>query len=128
VRSTMMDIPLTITSIMRYGTSIFGDREVVTCTEDGTRRRTYAEAGRRAARLANALRRLGVDADQRVGTFMWNNAEHLEAYLAVPSMGAVLHTLNIRLAPAPRIMPSSSMPRWYPGSPRSCPTRRPSST
>ena len=100
MRSTMMDIPLTITSIMRYGTSVFGDREVVTCTEDGTRRRTYAEAGRRAARLANGLRRLGVGAGQRVGTFMWNNAEHLEAYLAVPSMGAVLHTLNIRLAPA----------------------------
>ena len=100
MRSTMMDTPLTITSIMRYGTSIFGDREVVTCTEDGTRRRTYAEAGRRAARLANALRLLGVDADQRVGTYMWNNAEHLEAYMAVPSMGAVLHTLNIRLAPA----------------------------
>ena len=100
MRSTMMDVPLTITSIMRYGTSIFGDREVVTWTGEGTRRRTYAEAGRRAAQLANALRRLGVDADQRVGTFMWNNAEHLEAYLAVPSMGAVLHTLNIRLAPA----------------------------
>src|SRR5690242_13486930 len=94
----MMDLPLTITSIMRYGTSVFGDREVVTWTGDGTRRRTYAEAGRRAARLANALRGLGVDADQRVATFMWNNAEHLEAYLAIPSMGAVLHTLNIRLA------------------------------
>jgi fatty-acyl-CoA synthase len=100
LRSTMMDVPLTITSVMRYGTSIFGDREVVTFTGEGTRRRTYAETGRRAARLANALRRLGVDADQRVGTFMWNNAEHLEAYLAIPSMGAVLHTLNIRLAPA----------------------------
>ena len=100
MRSTMMDVPLTIASIMRYGTSVFGDREVVTWTGDGTRRRTYAEAGRRAAQLANALRRLGVDGDQRVGTFMWNNAEHLEAYLAVPSMGAVLHTLNIRLAPA----------------------------
>jgi fatty-acyl-CoA synthase len=100
VRSTMMDVPLTIASIMRYGTSIFGDREVVTWTGAGTRRRSYAEAGRRAAQLANALRRLGVDADQRVGTFMWNNAEHLEAYLAVPSMGAVLHTLNIRLAAA----------------------------
>jgi len=95
-----MDLPLTITSIMRYGTTVFGDREVVTWTGDGTRRRTYAEAGRRAARLASALRRLGIDADQRVGTYMWNNAEHLEAYLAVPSMGAVLHTLNIRLAPA----------------------------
>src|SRR5260370_34331973 len=95
----MMDLPLTITSIMRYGTSVFGHQEVVTWTGDGTRRRTYAEAGRQAARLANALRRLGVDADQRVGTFMWNNAEHLEAYMAVPSMGAVLHTLNIRLSP-----------------------------
>src|SRR5712692_7596977 len=55
VRSTMMDLPLTITSIMRYGTSVFGDREVVTWTGDGTRRRTYAGAGRRTARLANAL-------------------------------------------------------------------------
>jgi fatty-acyl-CoA synthase len=100
MRSTMMDIPLTVTSIMRYGTSVFGDREVVTCTADGTRRRSYAEVGRRAARLANALRDLGVDADQRVATFMWNNAEHLEAYLTIPSMGAVLHTLNIRLDPA----------------------------
>lgn len=100
MRSTMMDVPLTITSIMRYGTSAYGDREVVTCTEDGTRRRPYSEAGRRAARLASALHRLGVGPGQRVGTFMWNNAEHLEAYLAVPSMGAVLHTLNIRLASA----------------------------
>jgi fatty-acyl-CoA synthase len=98
MRSTMMDVPLTVTSIMGYGTSAFGGQEVVTFTGEGTRRRTYAEVGRRAARLANALRRLGVDGDQRVATFMWNNAEHLEIYLAVPSMGAVLHTLNIRLA------------------------------
>src|SRR5260370_22874863 len=55
--------------------------------------------GARAAGLANALRSLGVDADQRVATLMWNNAEHLEAYLAIPSMGAVLHTLNLRLDP-----------------------------
>jgi fatty-acyl-CoA synthase len=96
----MMDIPLTVTSIMRYGTTVFGDRSVVTLGGEGTRRRSYAESGRRAARLANALRRLGVDADQRVATFMWNNAEHLEAYLAIPSMGAVLHTLNLRLDPA----------------------------
>jgi fatty-acyl-CoA synthase len=100
VRSTMMDVPLTVTSLMRYGTSVFGDRSVSTYTGDGMRRRSYAAAGQRAAQLANALRHLGVDGDQRVGTFMWNNAEHLEAYLAVPSMGAVLHTLNIRLDPA----------------------------
>jgi fatty-acyl-CoA synthase len=99
VRSTMMDVPLTVTGIMRYGTALYGGREVVTCTGDGTRRQTYAYTGARAARLANALRALGVDGDQRVATLMWNNAEHLEAYLAIPSMGAVLHTLNLRLDP-----------------------------
>jgi len=97
--STMQDFPLTITSIMRYGTTAFESGEVMTVTDAGLRRRSYAEVGRRTARLANALRRLGVDGDQRVATFMWNNAEHLEAYLAVPAMGAVLHTLNIRLFP-----------------------------
>jgi fatty-acyl-CoA synthase len=95
----MMDVPLTVTSLMRYGTSAYADREVVTCTSSGTRRQTYAETGARAAQLANALRSLGVDGDQRVATLMWNNAEHLEAYLAIPSMGAVLHTLNLRLDP-----------------------------
>jgi fatty-acyl-CoA synthase len=99
VRSTMMDVPLTVTGIMRYGTSVFADREVVTAGADGTRRQSYGITGERAARLANALRKLGVDGDQRVGTLLWNNAEHLEAYLAVPSMGAVLHTLNLRLDP-----------------------------
>jgi fatty-acyl-CoA synthase len=97
--STMQDFPLTITSLMRYGTTVYASREVATMTADGMRRQSYAELGRRAARLANALRTLGIDSDQRVATFMWNNAEHLEAYLAVPSMGAVLHTLNIRLFP-----------------------------
>jgi fatty-acyl-CoA synthase len=86
----MMDVPLTVTSLMRYGTSAYGDREVVTATSSGTRRQTYAATGARAAQLANALRSLGVDGDQRVATLMWNNAEHLEAYLAIPSMGAVL--------------------------------------
>src|ERR1700735_124931 len=96
----MMDVPLTVTALMRYGTTVFGDSEVVTCTTDGVRRQSYAQTGVRAAQLAGALRRLGVDGDQRVATLMWNNAEHLEAYLAVPSMGAVLHTLNLRLDPA----------------------------
>jgi fatty-acyl-CoA synthase len=95
----MMDVPLTVTRIMQYGSSVYGDREVVTYTAAGLRRQTYAETGARAARLANALRSLGVDDDQRVATLMWNNSEHLEAYLAIPSMGAVLHTLNLRLDP-----------------------------
>src|SRR5271166_6488642 len=95
----MMDVPLTITRIMQYGSTVYGDRDVVTCTAAGSRRQTYAQTGARVAQLANALRALGVDADQRVATLMWNNAEHLEAYLAIPSMGAVLHTLNLRLEP-----------------------------
>ncbi|GAA3787627.1 long-chain fatty acid--CoA ligase [Sphaerisporangium flaviroseum] len=99
MRSTMPDYPLTITSIMRHGTSLFGDHEVVTYTGDGYHRLPYKDLAREAARLAGALRGLGVDGDQRVATFGWNNAEHLTAYLAVPSMGAVLHTLNIRLFP-----------------------------
>jgi len=100
MRSTMMDdIPLTVTGIMRHGTTVYGEHEVVTATADGVRRRSYTQIGDRAAQLAGALRDLGVDGDQRVATFLWNNAEHLEAYLAIPSMGAVLHTLNLRLDP-----------------------------
>jgi fatty-acyl-CoA synthase len=99
VRSTMMDVPLTVTAIMRHGTTAYPGSEVVSLMSSGSRRQTYEETGRRAAKLANALRSLGVDGDQRVATLMWNNAEHLEAYLAVPSMGAVLHTLNLRLDP-----------------------------
>lgn len=95
--STMQDSPLTITAIMRHGCGVHGARTVTTATADGYRRISYREVGQDAARLANGLRRLGISADQRVATFMWNNAEHLATYLAVPSMGAVLHTLNIRL-------------------------------
>jgi fatty-acyl-CoA synthase len=97
--STMQDFPLTITAIMRHGVNVHGLRTVTTATGDGYRHSTYREVGRQAAQLANALRRLGVTGDERVATFMWNNTEHLVAYLAIPSMGAVLHTLNIRLFP-----------------------------
>jgi fatty-acyl-CoA synthase len=99
VRSTMMDVPLTVTAIMRHGTTAYASSELVTLTATGSRRQTYGETGARVAKLASALRALGVDSDQRVATLMWNNAEHLEAYLAIPSMGAVLHTLNLRLDP-----------------------------
>src|ERR1700739_3613812 len=97
--STMQDFPLTIAAIMRYACGVHGARMVTTATGAGYRHTTYREVGQHAAQLANALREVGITGDQRVGTFMWNNAEHLTAYLAVPSMGAVLHTLNIRLFP-----------------------------
>ena len=100
MQSTMQDFPLTIAAILRYAVSVHGDRTVTTATgAGGYRHATYAEVGGQAARLANALRRLGITGDERVATFMWNTQEHLEAYVAVPSMGAVLHTLNIRLFP-----------------------------
>lgn len=85
-----MDIPLSSRNLMRHGTTAYGDSQAATWTGSGARRATYQEGGARAARLANALRRLGVSGDQRVATLMWNNQEHLEAYLAIPSMGVVL--------------------------------------
>ncbi|MGO9030784.1 long-chain fatty acid--CoA ligase [Mycobacterium sp.] len=97
--STMQSFPLTITAILRHASSVHGARKVTTATGTGYRDCSYAELGRQAAQLANALRRVGITGDQRVATFMWNNAEHLTAYMAVPAMGAVLHTLNIRLFP-----------------------------
>jgi acyl-CoA synthetase (AMP-forming)/AMP-acid ligase II len=100
MQSTMQDVPLTVTTMMRYGCEVNGDRTVTTAMGEGRYRSvTYRELGEQVGRLANALREIGVTGDDRVGTFMWNNAEHLAAYLAVPSMGAVLHTLNIRLSP-----------------------------
>ncbi len=97
--STMQDGHLTIGTLLRHGATVHATSDVVTWTGAEGRTVTFAEIGERSARLANALRGLGVTGDQRVGTFMWNNAEHLTAYLAVPAMGAVLHTLNVRLFP-----------------------------
>jgi fatty-acyl-CoA synthase len=96
--STMQDIPLQIRRLLQHGAGVCGATEVTTAIPGGVRRASYAEVGRNAARLAHALRALGVQDGDRVGTFMWNNQEHLEAYLAVPCMGSVLHPLNIRLA------------------------------
>ena len=95
-------MPLQVARILRHGSTVHAGSEVVTWTgaPGASRRATFADVGRTAARLANALRDdLGVTGDQRVATLMWNNSEHLATYLAVPSMGAVLHTLNLRLIP-----------------------------
>jgi fatty-acyl-CoA synthase len=96
----MMDLPLQISRLVEHGATVHGASEIVTWTGDGARRTTFAELGATAAQLAHALHDdLGITGDQRVATFMWNNAEHMAAYAAVPSMGAVLHTLNLRLFP-----------------------------
>jgi fatty-acyl-CoA synthase len=96
---TMQSYALTVAAIFRHGRDVHADSEVVTLTADGVHRARFADVAARVTRLAAALARLGVGAGDRVATFAWNSQAHLEAYLAVPSMGAVLHTLNIRLAP-----------------------------
>ncbi len=99
--STMQDVPLLISRILTHGSTIHGTSQVITWTGEGEpHRRSFAEIGDRAAQLAHGLREdLGVTGDDRVATLAWNNAEHVEAYFAIPSMGAVLHTLNLRLPP-----------------------------
>ncbi|MSX69033.1 MAG: AMP-binding protein, partial [Actinobacteria bacterium] len=99
MNSTMQNPPLLISDIFNFGESTFANSEVITVEESGYRRATFQEVGLRARKLATALSTLGVGQGDRVGTFLWNNQGHMEAYLAVPSMGSVLHTLNIRLFP-----------------------------
>ncbi|HLV97918.1 MAG TPA: long-chain fatty acid--CoA ligase [Ktedonobacterales bacterium] len=93
----MMDYPLTLQHSFNRAITLFPKREVATLTENGLHRYTYADFGRRATQLASALAKWGVKPGDRVATFAWNTYRHLELYFAVPCMGAVLHTLNIRL-------------------------------
>jgi fatty-acyl-CoA synthase len=96
----MMDLPLTLTAIMRHAERSCGDEEIVSVTCDAPRHRyTYAEAFARARRLANALAARGIGAGDRVGTLAWNDYRHFELYFAVSCMGAVTHTVNPRLFP-----------------------------
>ena len=99
ITSTMQDRPLGIREIFEYGRRVHAGSKIITSEGDATRESTFAEVAARADKLAAALTKLGVGEGDRVGTFCWNNQHHLEAYFAVPCMGAVLHTLNLRLFP-----------------------------
>jgi fatty-acyl-CoA synthase len=99
MRSTMPDFPLTLQHFLWRATTLYPDKEIVTRRDQGVHRYHYRAFGERVARLANALKALGVGAGDRVGTFAWNNYRHLELYFAVPCSGAVLHTVNLRLFP-----------------------------
>ena len=94
----MQRTPLLMSNILDRGAKVAPNEEIVTATEDGVRRQTYRETRNRAHQLAHALRQAGIGVGDRVGTFMWNGSRHLEAYHACAGMGAVLHTLNIRLS------------------------------
>ena len=100
IQSTIQDAPLTLTEILMRGRALFAASQVVTFEGGSSRRASFADVADRAARLAAGLRNLGIRAGDRVGTLCWNHQEHLEAYFAVPCLGAVLHTLNLRLSPS----------------------------
>jgi acyl-CoA synthetase (AMP-forming)/AMP-acid ligase II len=95
----MMDIPLTITGILEHAVRNHPRREIVSREGAGFVRLTFTEFGGRVAQLAHALRHLGVHGADRVASFGWNTHRHLELYYGVPCIGAVLHTVNIRLFP-----------------------------
>src|SRR5499426_3828704 len=95
---TMMNMPLTMPVLMDRGAELMPDNEIVSKMRDKVHRYTYADLGRRARQLANALTKLGVKQGDRVATLAWNSYRHLEVYYAAPCMGAVLHTLNLRLS------------------------------
>src|SRR3954454_21083765 len=92
------DHPLTLQHVLRRMRTVHRESEIVTLTDDGTERATYAEVCERADRLPGGLTvKLGIEPGDRVATFAWNTHRHLEVYLATPCIGAVLHTLNLRL-------------------------------
>src|SRR3954466_11849710 len=96
----MMDYPLTLSTIFRRAETLFRKQEVVWRTADKTVcRYTCADFAERARRLAQALIDLGIKPGDRVATLGWNHGPHLEAYFGIPLIGAVLHTLNLRLHP-----------------------------
>ncbi|WP_430334876.1 long-chain fatty acid--CoA ligase [Rhodococcus sp. ACT016] len=95
---TMDDYPLSLTAVVERAEQFYSGRDVVSRRPDGSiARSTLGACARRARRLADALAGLGVGDGDRVATLLWNQAEHLELYFAVPAMGAVVHTLNPRL-------------------------------
>lgn len=100
MQSTMMDFPLTLTTLLERAGKLFGKVEVVSRMPDRkAHRTTYGEFYRRSRTLAEALTRSGMKRGDRVATLMWNHSRHLEAYFGIPVAGGVVHTLNLRLAP-----------------------------
>lgn len=95
----MMDFPLTLHHILERAAKHFARKRIKSRFPGGEHVYTYADFHARTHRLAHVLAELGIQPGERVGTLCWNSHRHLELYFAVPCYGAVLHTLNLRLAP-----------------------------
>lgn len=93
----MMDYQLTLTPLMKRAKELYPNREIITRFGDSYHTHTYSDFYDRCGKLANALTKLGVEPGDRIGTFAWNSYRHQELYFGVPCMGAVVHTLNLRL-------------------------------
>lgn len=96
--ATMMHMPMTVQMIMDHGLKVFPNSQIGTFDGESIAYTSYREIADSAARLAASLQSLGVVLGDRVATFSWNNTAHMEAYLGIPSMGAIMHTVNIRLS------------------------------
>ena len=94
----MMEMPLTISSVIDYAADVRTDTEVVSkCVEGGIYRYNYGDAHKRTCQLAHALKSMGIKEGDRVATLAWNGHRHFELYFAISSIGAVCHTINPRL-------------------------------
>ena len=100
MQGLMQDWPLTLDKILDHAAQWHGSREIISRSVEGPIVRTnYADIRRRAKRLSNALKGLGVKPGDRVATLAWNTGRHIEAWYAIMGIGAVCHTLNPRLFP-----------------------------
>jgi fatty-acyl-CoA synthase len=100
MKGLMMNYQLTLPTILRRAEAMFGRKEIISRLPNGNvHRYTYHDFAKRAKKLAVALHKLGVRPGDRVATLCWNHYQHLEAYFAIPCMGAIVHTLNLRLSP-----------------------------
>ena len=96
--STMQEVPFSIGRILDYGASLHGSTKVTTWRNGEAEETTFEAIGARAAAFAHALEdHLGIDGDQRVGSLMFNCAEHLEVMFAVSAKGSVFVPLNLQL-------------------------------
>lgn len=100
MNSLMMNYPLTTTTILEYGNSVYPNKKIITYLPDGTRHEyDFSDMHKRCKKLANALtKKLGIKAGEIVGTFAWNHAPHVELYYGIAGIGAVCHPINIRLS------------------------------